>query len=163
MLKTIYKIDLAVIVGSLIVLMALVGYMQPMVIAPLDDYASTETEVLFSIEKAESLLIDDNFDFTSPEEYAVGDRLKINLKPGTYYWKAVGVVDSEVRTLTIRSEVNLELREIEGNGYGVVNAGNVRLNVEVYNGTQLVDKVKLGVGDEAGVEGDKIIGGMEDE
>lgn len=159
----IYKIDLAIIIGSLIVLMALVGYVQPRVIAPLDDYETSQTEILFSIEKAESLLIDDNPDFTTPEEYDIRDGLKIDLKPGTYYWKAVGVLDSEIRTLTIRSEVSLELREIEGDGYSVVNAGNVRLNVEVYNGTELLNKVKLDVSEEVDVDGDKIIGGLSNE
>lgn len=161
-MKIIHKIDLVVIVGSLIVLMVLVGYIQPMIIAPLDDYETLDSEVLFSIEKAESLLIDDNSDFTSPDEYAVEDGMKIDLQPGTYYWRAVGVLDSEIRKLTIKSEVNLELREIEGDGYGVVNAGNVRLNVEVYNGTSLVEKVKLGVSEETDVRGTKFVGGLDE-
>jgi len=157
-MKNIYKIDLVMIVGSLIVLMALVGYVQPRVIAPLNDFETTETEILFSIENADILLIDENPEFTTPEEYLVEDGMKINLKPGTYYWKALGVVDSDIRTLTIKSEVNLELREIEGNGYGVVNVGNVRLNVDVYNGTELVDQIKLGVDETIEAEGDGFVG-----
>ncbi len=158
-MKIVYKIDLVIIILSLAVLIFVVGYVQPRVIAPLNDYETSETEILFSIEKAEILLIDDNLDFTSPDEYLVADGMKIDLKPGTYYWKAMGVLDSEIRTLTIRSEVSLELREIEGEGYGVFNAGNVRLNVDVYNGTELVESVKLGVNEEVGVVGDKFIGG----
>jgi len=161
-MKAVYKIDLAIIFGSLIVLMALVGYVQPRVIAPLNDYETSDTEILFSIEKAESLLIDDNLDFTTPDEYLVEDGMKIDLKPGTYYWKAVGVLDSEIRTLTIKSEVSLELKEIEGDGYGVFNAGNVRLNVDVYNGTSLVERVKLGINEEADVDGTKIVGGLDE-
>ena len=107
----IYKIDLVIIVVSLAVLIFLVGYARPLVIAPLDDYETLDTEILFLIEKAESLLIDDNLDFTTPEEYFVEDGIKIDLHPGTYYWKAVGVLNSEIRTLTIKSEVSLELRE----------------------------------------------------
>jgi len=158
----IYKIDLAVIVGSLIVLMVLVGYVQPRVIAPLDDYETLDSEILFSIEKAESLLIDDNLDFTTPNEYLVEDGMKIDLEPGIYYWKAVGVLNSEIRTLTIKSEVSLELREIEGDGFDVVNAGNVRLNVDVYNGTSFVERVKLDVSEEVDVEGDKFVGGLDE-
>ena len=161
-MKNIYKIDLAIIVGSLIVLMAMIGYVQPRVIAPLNDYETSDTEILFSIEKAESLLIDDNLDFSTPDEYRVEDGMEIDLQPGTYYWKAVGVLDSEIRTLTIQSEVSLELREIEGEGFGVVNAGNVRLNVDVYNGTELVDNVKLGVNEEADVDGTKVVGGYDE-
>ena len=161
-MEKIYKIDLVVIIGSVIILMALVGYMRPMVIAPLDDYETSETQILFSIEKAERILIDDNSDFTTPEEYSVKDGLKIDLTPGVYYWKAVGVLGTKIRTLTIKSEVSLELREIEGNGYGIFNAGNTRLNVDVYNGTSLVSKVKLGVSDEAEAEGDKFIGGLDE-
>ncbi|MBT3577705.1 hypothetical protein HOA55_01595 [archaeon] len=159
--KNVLKLDLVLIVGSLILLIFLVGYVSPMVIAPIDDYETMESEILFSIDKAERLLIDDNVEFTSPEEFAVSDGLKITLEPGEYYWKAVGVVKSEVRTLTIKSVVDLRLKEME-NSYGVVNAGNVRLNVDVYNGSELVDKVSLEIGDgeELNVEGTKLIGGM---
>lgn len=160
-MKTIYKIDTVLIVVSLIALMAVVGYVNPSVIAPIDDYETSETEILFSIEKADVLLIDDNFDFTTPGEYSLKDGLKINLKPGKYYWKAVGVLESEIRTLTINSEINLML-ESDGEGYSVRNVGNVRLNVDVYNGTELVDKVKVGVSDSVAVEGDKFIGGQDE-
>jgi len=86
--------------------------------------------------------------------------VNIDLVPGVYYWKAVGVLDGEIRTLTINSVVSLELKEING-GYGVVNGGNVRLNVDVYNGTGLVEKRKLEVGDLVD-GGTKYVGG-EDE
>jgi hypothetical protein len=133
-----------------------------MVLAPLDDYKTSETAILFSIEKAESLLIDDNSDFTTPDEYDIRDGLKIDLQPGTYYWKAIGVLDSSVRTLTIQSKVSLELREIEGDGYGVVNAGNIRLNVDVYNGTELIEKRKLGAGDISEADGTKFEGEIDE-
>lgn len=157
----IYKIDVVVVIVSLVVLMGIVGYVRPLVIAPLDDYETSDTEILFSIEKADVLLIDDNLDFTSPDEYSLVDGLEINLMPGKYYWKAVGVLDSAVRTLTINSEVSLIL-EFDGEGYSVVNAGNVRLNVDVYNGTELVESMKVGVGSEANVDGDKFVGGQDE-
>ena len=134
-----------------------------MVIAPIDDYETTETEILFSIEKAEKLLIDDNIEFSTPEEYLMQDGLEIDLDPGKYYWKAVGVSSSEVRTLTIKSEVNLELRSLEEEGYDVVNVGNVALNVDIYNGTKLVEKKKLGVGESVDADGSKFVGGQADE
>ena len=154
--KHIYKIDMALIVVSVVVLIGVVGYVNPLVISPLDDYETSDSEILFSIEKADVLLIDDNIDFTTPDEYFLEDGLKINLKPGKYYWKVVGVLESDVRTLTINSEINLKL-EFDGDGYSVVNVGNVRLNVDVYNETGLVDKIKVGVGGEANVKGDKLI------
>ena len=155
----IYKIDAVIVVLTLISLIAVGGYVQPLVIAPLNEFETTETEILFSIEKAEVLLIDDNLDFSSPKEYLMADGLKIDLEPGKYYWKAVGIKSSEVRTLTIKSVVNLELRENEGNEFSVVNAGNVVLNVEVYNDTRLVETVKLGVGNSEELSGSKFVGG----
>ena len=158
-MENIYKIDLVLVIVSLVVLIGVVGYVSPLVIAPLDDYETTETEISFSSEKADLLLIDDNLEFTSPDEYFPEDGLKINLKPGEYYWKAVGIGESEVRSFTINSEVNLML-EFDSEGYNVVNVGNVRLNVDVYSGTELVDKVKIAVNDEADVSGDKFVGGQ---
>ena len=157
----IYKIDVALIVVSLVVLMGIVGYANPLVISPIDDYETSETEILFSIEKADILLIDDNFDFTTPAKYSLEDGLGVGLGPGKYYWKAVGILESEIRTLTINTEINL-LLEFDGEGYSVRNAGNVRLNVDVYNGTDLVEKVKVGVSDDIAVEGDKFIGGQDE-
>ncbi len=156
-----YKIDLVLIIVSLAVLIGAVGFVNPLIISPLDGYKTSETEVLFSIENADVLLIDDNSDFTTPSEYFLEDGLKINLKPGKYYWKAEGVLESKIRTLTINSEINL-LLEFDGEEYDVVNAGNVKLNVDVYNGTELVDKIKLGAGDDADVVGDKIVGGLDE-
>ena len=158
--KHILKIDLVLVVVSLVVLMGAVGYVNPLVISPLDDYETSETEILFSIEKADALLIDDNLDFTTPDEYSLEDGLRIDLKPGKYYWKAVGILESEIRTLTINSEINLELK-FNGNNYNVMNVGNIKLNVDVYNGTDLVEKVKVGVGDEAKVSGDGFVGVLE--
>ena len=154
-----YKIDLVLVVVSLVVLIGLVGYVRPLVIAPLDGYESSDNEILFVIEKADYLLVDDNFDFTTPDEYNIEDGLKLDLLPGKYYWKAVGLFEGEVRTLTINSEVSLELVEME-DGFGVVNVGNTKLNVDVYNGSELVETVKLGVSDKVS-GGDKFVGRQE--
>ena len=45
-MKNVYKIDLVLIIVSVVVLIGLVGYVRPLVIAPLDDYESSG-EVLF--------------------------------------------------------------------------------------------------------------------
>ena len=163
--KHIIKIDLVLVVVSIIGLIVLVGYVSPLVIGPIDEYESENTKILFEIEKADKILIDDNAEFSSPEEYIVKEGLEINLKPGSYYWKAIGVLRSKPRNLTINSEVDLRLRRLENGDadrYGVFNAGNVRLNVDVYNNTDLVDNLKLGVDESVEAEGSKFVGGQDD-
>ncbi len=152
-----HKIDMIVVLVSVFVLMGVIGFSQPLVIAPLDNYETFETEVLFSIEKGEKLLIDDNLDFTTPEEYDVIDGLKINLKPGKYYWKVVGFTQSEIRTLTINSKISLEFVAGEDN-FDIVNAGNVKLNVDIYNGTEKIGEKKLEINEEMENVGTKLIG-----
>jgi hypothetical protein len=162
-MEMLHKFDMAIIVVSVIVLIGVVGYASPLVIAPLDDYETTDTGILFSIENADVIIVDDNSEFTSPEEYSVSPGLRIDLKPGKYYWRAVGAWGSEIRTLTINSEVSLELRKLDGaGGYGIINVGNTRLNVEVYNGTELIDRVKLDSGEDANSVGNKFIGGSDE-
>ena len=156
----IHKIDLIIIIVSLLVLMTVVVYSRPLIIAPIEDYESIDKSVLFFIEKADKLLIDDNMDFTTPDEYFMKDGLRINLEPGKYYWRAVGALQSEIRTLTINSVVSLKLRETEEEGFEVVNIGNVELIVEVYNGTRLVEKVRLGIEENIKSDSDKFIGEM---
>ena len=160
-MEKVYKIDIALIGVTFVALLFLVGYSRPLVIAPLDDYETTDNEIIFSIEKADSLFIDDNFDFTTPDEYNIKDGLKISLEPGKYYWKAVGVLGSEIRTLTVVSKIDLRILKLDDDSFGVVNDGNVRLNVDVYNGTDLVDKIKVDVGEEKSFDGDKIVGGQD--
>ena len=159
--KIMLKIDLFLIIGSLVVLIFLVGYVSPLVISPLDNYESSEGNILFLIEKADKLVIDDNSEFTSPDEvYNVEDGLKIDLDPGQYYWKAVGVLGSKVRSLTVESLVNLELRKVDGESYEVINSGNTRLNVDVYDGVELVDKIKLETDEGLESQGTKFVGEM---
>ena len=155
-MKKIYAIDFAVIIGSVLVLIILIGYTAPKIIAPIDGY-ETNKEVLFSIENADKLLIDDNQEFTSPEEYDIKDNLEINLKPGDYYWKAVGLTRSEVRKLTINSEIDLRLKKSQY-GYDIVNAGNVELTVDIYNNTKLIGNIILEIDDSESVNGDKFVG-----
>jgi hypothetical protein len=158
MKEHIWKIDVVIVIISIVVLIGLVGYAQPLVIGPLDEYESLDGNVLFEFQRADVLLIDDNIDFTTPDEYRVHDGLKVNLEPGVYYWKVSGVLGSEIRTLTIMSKVELVLVETDG-GFGVTNAGNVRLNVDVYDKEELIGKKRLEVGEVLESEdGDKFVG-----
>jgi len=137
------------------------GYVQPLVISPINGFEGSEGSILFSFEKANLILIDDNLDFSSPNKYHAEDDLIINLKPGIYYWKSVGAFPSKVRYFTIKSEVDLKIREA-GEEYEVINGGNTKLNVEVYRDGVLSGNIILDVGENGRVKGDKFIGG-EDE
>jgi hypothetical protein len=159
--KKIIVIDLVLVLGSLIVIAGLVGYSRPLAIAPIDEYV-TSGSVLFEFEKADKILIDDNLDFSSPQEIYVENGIVVNLKPGKYYWKISGVLESDVRSLTIESEVDLRLRESAG-GFEVVNSGNTKLNVDVYSGGILTGKVSLEPEKTEKSWGDKFIGGQADE
>ena len=53
-------IDLGLIVGTAITLLIIVGYSGPLVISPLDDLNTTDTEVLFHFDKADKIILDDN-------------------------------------------------------------------------------------------------------
>jgi len=146
--KTVYLMDVFVLVGSAIAVLWLIGYVQPLLIAPTDELVTSNTSILFSFEKGNVIYIDDNPLFTSPEKIYVEDNLVVNLKPGVYYWKVEGVASSEIRTLTINSYVDLRLRE-NGERVDVLNAGNVPLNVTIYNNQTIVGSIILNV-DESG-------------
>jgi len=159
--KTIIKIDFMLVVGTVLVFASLMYYAQPLVIAPLDNLETTNTSILFSFDKADVILIDDNIEFTSPERIYAENNLVINFKPGKYYWKLQGLMSSEVRNLTINSEVSLILTELQ-NEYLLSNAGNVPLKVEVYEGEQNKNNLSLIVDEEKNVSGTKFIGEQND-
>jgi hypothetical protein len=161
-INKIHIIDTTIIVSTLIIFVSMIiyaGYLNPLVIAPSNDFVTGNTSILFSFENAESILIDDNPEFTSPETINVKDSPVVRLAPGTYYWKVQGVLKSEIRKLTILSEVNLKLKKSE-QGYEVVNSGNVALNVEVYDNETLAGKMILEVDESKNVSGTKFIGGQ---
>jgi len=62
MKEHVWKLDLIVILVSVFLLMGLVGYARPLVIAPIDDYESDTGRVLFEFDRADVLLIDDNME-----------------------------------------------------------------------------------------------------
>jgi hypothetical protein len=155
--KNIIIVDLILVVGTIIILAGFVNYARPLVISPLDDIETTKGAVLFEFEKANIILIDDNLEFSSPMKIHAEDNLIINLKPGKYYWKIEGILESEIRELTILSEVNLKLKSTEDR-YALVNAGNVKLNVEIYENNTLTGNIILDVSEEKEVFGTKFVG-----
>jgi hypothetical protein len=160
--KTLYVIDAIIILGSMFAMFTALGYfgyLEPLVIAPTDDLVTMNSSVLFSFERADVIYIDDNINFTSPEKIFVENDLEVKLSPGVYYWKIEGVFESEIRRLTILSHIGLKLKESGYEYYEVVNAGNIALNVEVYdeNDTHVGD-VRLDVDESGKVGGSKFIG-----
>src|SRR3989338_960683 len=116
-----YILDLIVVVGSALTLLWLVGYIQPLVIAPVDGLVTGNASLVFSFEKADRLYISTSRDF-SDAQAITGENEKISLSPGTYYWKVEGLGESEIRMLTILDSVALEVRRHDG-GIEVVNVG----------------------------------------
>ena len=157
--KKIIILDLIFVVGSLFVIALLVGYSKPLVIAPIDELETTNAAVLFEFEKADLILIDDNLKFSSPQKFYAEDNLVINLKPGVYYWKVQGTLGSEIRELTVKSEVDLKLKKSVNESYEIVNAGNTKLNVDVYENGLFTGNVVLDVDEEEEVSGTKFVGG----
>lgn len=157
--KYVLLIDLVLVIGSLFLISGFVGYTRPLVIAPFDDYENSNGSVLFSFEKADLILIDNNLEFSSPQEIYVENNLVVNLKPGIYYWKVVGALESDIRKFTIKSEIDLSLKEIENGNFEVVNSGNEKLDVDVYEKGKLTGKVVLDVDESKEVSGTKFIGG----
>jgi len=158
--RLVFALDAILIAGTLVSLLAILGFARPLLIAPTDELVTTESEVLFKFEKGSLIYIDDNPEFSSPRELSAERDLEINLKPGVYYWKVRGAFFSEVRKLTIESEINLRLRESEdGENYEVINAGNIELGVDVADDDEFVGRLILEEGGSVKSDGDKFVGG----
>jgi len=155
--KTIRKIDIALIAAALIAISITINYAVPYVISPIDNTNVTINSVLFSFNKSDSVIIDDNPEFSSPEEIHAEDGLAINLKPGIYYLKVREIAMSEIRKLTVLSEINLKLRSA-GEAYEVINAGNVGLNVDIYENESYKGTIALKKGEIKNNSGDKFAG-----
>ncbi len=160
--KSVIVLDMIFIIGSLLAVAYLIGYSTPLVISPIDDYESTSSEILFSIKSADKLLIDDNMNFSDPDEFNLRKNFKLSFEPGVYYWKVVGIRESEIRTLTIKDAVVLELVENK-DGYDVVNAGSVRLNIEVYNNkSKFLENISLDPSERSVADDNKYVGGLDE-
>jgi len=153
----IFAIDSILIGASLIIILGLIGYVQPRVISPIDNLITNEKTVIFSINNGESILIDDNPEFSSPEQVYIRDNALITLKPGVYYWKIKKDNINEIRKLTIVSKVDLKIIKA-GDIYNLVNGGNTRLNVEVYDNQTQINKFELSVLEDKTTNGTKFIG-----
>jgi len=155
--KKIKIIDMILIFGTIIFLAGFVNYAQPLIISPIDNLETTNNSILFEFERGNIILIDDNLEFSSPQKIYAEDNLIINLKEGKYYWKIESVLESEVREFTIISEVNLKLKSV-GNKYEIVNIGNVKLDVGIYENNLLTENIILDIDESEEISGTKFVG-----
>lgn len=155
----VYLADALIIAVTVVALLWTFSYAEPLVISPVDELETSNNTVLFTFERGEAILLDDNPDFSSPERIYVEENEVISLRPGKHYWKVEGVLDSAVRELTIISKIDLRVRGVNDKMLEVINAGNNELNVEVYSNGSKVNSFTLGVGKNETSLGDKIIGG----
>ncbi|MEI6058571.1 MAG: hypothetical protein WCP89_02260 [archaeon] len=132
------KVIVLVVLGQFLLIGAILFFVYlsaPRLEAPLNGAVIREDFVQFKFSGAEMILVDDNEDFSSPKMLNVSDlsSIGIGMKPGKYYWKAVGNVESFTRSFVIDSNVGLELNKNESK---LKNVGNVETNVtKEYQGT----------------------------
>ncbi len=165
--KHVKVIDYILLIGSVIILFGvLYNYYEnsneePITLSPENGGVSENRFVLFEFTNAQTIFIDDNMEFSSPEIFEVGNNFVINLEPGNYYWKIEGNRESEIRQFSVESRVSLEIRKSESEGkYSVVNAGTEDLDVEVYESGKSKENIVLDVYSQGNEEGEKFIGGQ---
>lgn len=138
--KYLLIIDSIILLGSLLSIFLIVGYTQPLVIAPIP----LENEnLLFSIPKTDYILIDDNSRFDSPTTLFLDG--EIVLEEGRYFIKFFNGLSSEVRQIDLELTVTLEFKSFEDK-VGVFNVGESLL-VETYDKGSLVDSNLVYSGD----------------
>ena len=138
----------ALVIGSQILLIGIIMFFvyssAPKLEYPLDGASIDEDFVQFRFRNANVILIDDNQEFSSPKMLNASDlnSVGIGMKPGKYYWKAVGNIESFTREFVIDSKVGLDLNK---NNSTLKNAGNVEVNVSEEHGGGLTGLVILDV------------------
>lgn len=153
-------IDFALVGVTVCGIILMFMFARPVLHTPADGFVTTTGAVVFSFDRAERILIDDNLQFTSPQVFEVKDNLLITLPPGAYYWKVEGSLESEVRQLTIESHVALKVRDAGNGSYELVNAGNTRLNVDIYDHGRLTGNVIVETENSTVAEGTMFKGGQ---
>jgi len=122
----------ALVIGLQILLIggifSFVYFFAPKLEYPSDGALINEDFVQFRFKNANAILIDDNEDFSSPKILNASElsSVGIGMKPGKYYWKAVGNIESSTREFVIDSKVGLELNKSNST---LKNVGNVEVNV----------------------------------
>lgn len=117
----------------------------PIGVNPRDNSVLSGNSVYFDIEKADSIIISRNPDFSDSREIDART-LKvyaIKLPPGVYYWKPVGALEGTIKKFEIVSTVGIELNQTN-NSDTLSNVGNVPIRVTqevVINNTQRTSRL----------------------
>jgi len=140
MSKFVIALQTMVIVG----VFAFAFFFAPSLEYPNDGEVLERRDIEFRFRNANVILVDDNEDFSSPKEVNLDDLnvTRLLFEPGTYYWKAIGLVESGARSFTIGSNVGLELDE---DNETLKNVGDTTLNVSVKDSAGLSGLVILDV------------------
>lgn len=96
----------------------------------------------FNSINANAVLISDNAEFSDARyvEIGKGEEVNLNLKPGTYYWKASNnYLEGMKQKIEIDSEVGMKIE----NESELVNIGNVKINVTKNKDGELIGHVIL--------------------
>jgi hypothetical protein len=140
--RNILIIDAILVFGILTAIFLLVGYTQPLVIAPLSSSSNTSS-LLFYVPQTDFVLIDKSSKFDSSDTIFIGENVK--LESGRYFIKFFDGLRSEIRQIDVETEVVLEFKNL-GDKIGVFNIGDIALNVETYDKGSLINSSVVYVG-----------------
>ena len=140
--KKIYAIDIIIIITTCLVLLFLVGYSTHMVISPINTKNLSTSESLFTIHNTQTLLIDNNLNFTNPKIYKLKNNLQITLEPGTHYLKFIRPSYNQINTLNVKKQITLEFKK-QDNAYNIINSGKEPLIIEIYDQKNTLEKKRL--------------------
>jgi hypothetical protein len=132
--KHILVIDAILLLGVLTSVFLLVGYSQPMAIAPL---SSEENNLIFTIPATDYILIDTSTKFDSPENLFIEQ--VFHFEPGRYFIKFFDGTRSEIREINFEIATDLEFRMFDSKNAGLFNIGKNDLRIDTYDTGSLVD------------------------
>ena len=126
-MKTKTKVFIGIEVLIIVAIFSFIILNKPNLISPPSGFVIQDMNFSFDFENADQLIIATNPDFENP--IILDETREIELPPGTYYWKAKGLLrESEIRDFTIVTHVAVRLGE-NGERYILSNEGNVDLNI----------------------------------
>ncbi len=132
--KTILIIDAILLLGVLTSVFLLVGYSQPLAIAPL---SSDNVNLLFVIPAEDYVLIDTNSKFDSPKTLFIDETNYF--ESGRYFIKFFDGNASEIREVFFELDVEVVLKKLDNNNLGFFNIGNSDLKIDTYDTGTLID------------------------
>ena len=121
------KKHLKIIIGQIIFLAVVITAVY--FLYPRTEISIQEDVVRFNPINAKVIIFSENPDFSNPRYLEINEEVSLNLKPGTYYWKASNdLIEGFKNKFTIESEVSMKV-DVSENKSDLVNVGNVKINV----------------------------------